>query len=68
MFLRHHIQATDAPAYEYGYLVLIGEHGKVEKTADAENPYYFKLEEHGKVEGTADTNENPYYFKVEQTD
>ena len=33
------------PEYDCGYLVLVGERGKQQSTADLEDPYYFKVEQ-----------------------
>ena len=52
-------KTTEAAKYECGYLVLIGDHDKLEKSADnEENPYYHKLEQEEKVTKTSST-ENP---------
>ena len=67
-FNSHHaIQAEDAPVYECGYMALTGEHGKMQETADKENPYYFKVQQDENMVETAD-KENPYYFKLDQHD
>ncbi|KAJ7376385.1 hypothetical protein OS493_034907 [Desmophyllum pertusum] len=42
------LQSTTDNGPEYdsaGYLVLVGEHGKEEETADVEDPYYYKVEQ-----------------------
>lgn len=37
-------QSEQVVEYDQGYLVLVGEHGKREDTADQEDPYYYKVE------------------------
>ena len=38
------LQSEQVPEYDQGYLVLVGEYGKKEETADQEDPYYYKVE------------------------
>ncbi|PFX14678.1 hypothetical protein AWC38_SpisGene21141 [Stylophora pistillata] len=37
-------KSEQLPEYDQGYLVLVGEYGKKEETADQEEPYYYKVE------------------------
>ena len=63
-------QTENALVDDCGYLLLPGEHDKMEGTADSsgvDNPYYHKLEEHDKVGTATDSGEaNPCCYTLEQ--